>query len=441
MPASDVLREHWPAVTIAVTALAIAVAAAVMLSNMPPRRIVMATGPAGGTYDEFGRRYRDVLAREGVEVKLVPTPGSVENLAMLRDPRAGIDFALVLGGVAGADDSAGVASLGTMFYEPLWWLRRREIQAVGVDGLRGRRISIGPEGSGTRKLGLELIRLSGISQQVELLDLGPVAAGEKLAAGEIDVAFITGSWDSQSMQRLLNDERIALSSYPRADALVALYPYLNKVVVPRSTINFAKDEPPSDVVLVAAKTSLIVRKDVHPAIQYLLLNAAVEIHSHANIFHRSNEFPAPEAVEIPLSNEALRFYKSGLPMLHEYFPFWMSSLIGKLIILLIPILGVVYPLTRLLPRVYDWAMRSKIARLYGELRFLEDELASARVSGGDTRDMVARLDRLEEQANHLRIPATYASMLYMLRNHIDLVRAGLSRPADKPVKGLVARSH
>src|SRR5262249_56753127 len=135
------------------------------------------------------------------------------------DRGGGIALALVLGGAADAEDIAQLSSLGTMFYEPLWWLRRREITAVGVDGLRGRRISIGPEGSGTRKLGLELIRLAGIAQQVELLDLGPVAAGEKLRAGEIDVVFIIGAWDSQSLQRLLTDQRIALSVYPTADAV------------------------------------------------------------------------------------------------------------------------------------------------------------------------------------------------------------------------------
>src|SRR5262245_25150773 len=186
-----------------------------------------------------------------------------------------------------------------------------------------------------------------------------------------------------------------------------------------------------NTVLIATKASLVVRSDLHPAIQYLLLNAAREIHSGPSIFNHANEFPAAEAVDIPLSSEALRFYKSGLPFLHDYFPFWMAALIGKLIILLIPILGVLYPMMRLLPRVYDWAMRSKVLRMYGELRLLEDEMASAHTTGRDTREMVARLDRLEEQANRLRMPVAYASMLYMLRNHIDLVREGLKRHADK----------
>jgi hypothetical protein len=186
-----------------------------------------------------------------------------------------------------------------------------------------------------------------------------------------------------------------------------------------------KDQPPSDVVLIASKASLLVRKDLHPAIQYLLLNAAAEIHSRASIFNRANDFPAAEAIDVPLSSEALRFYKSGLPFLHEYFPFWMAELVGKLVILLIPILGVLYPLMHFLPRIYDWAMRSKILRVYGELRVLEDATSRAQGNKSDIPEMIALLDRMEEHVNHLTMPITYASMLYELRTHIGLVRESL----------------
>ena len=147
------------------------------------------------------------------------------------------------------------------------------------------------------------------------------------------------SWESPVVQQLLADERIELSGFPHADAFVALYPFLTKVVVPRGVTDIGKDRPPTDVVLIATKASLAVRNNLHPAIQYLLLNAAREIHSGPSIFHHANQFPAPEAIDIPLSGEAQRFYKSGLPFLNDYFPFWMAALIGKLIILLIPILA------------------------------------------------------------------------------------------------------
>ena len=423
------VQNHWPSIAIAVTTAAIGCVLLAMLWTLPPRSIGMATGPEGGEYYELGKRYRAALARDGIEVRLVPTAGSVENLAMLHDPASRVSVALMQGGIIDAATASGLESLGTVFYEPYWWFRRSTIKELGVDGLRGRKISIGPEGSGTRALSLLLLARAGIDgQNSELLALSPRATAEKLEAGEIDAAFLVASSRSPVVQQLLADDRVVLTGYARADALVALYPFLTKLVLPRGAADLAEDRPPADVTLIASKASLVIRGDLHPAIQYLLLNAAGEIHARASLFNRANEFPAAEAVELPLSSEALRFYKSGLPFLHEYFTFWAAELIGRLAILLIPIFGVLLPAMHFLPRIYSWAMRSRILRMYGELRLLED--ATSRAPGPDKRAVLAELDRLEDQANHLRVPVAYANLLYELRTHIDLVRESLRKRSD-----------
>jgi TRAP-type uncharacterized transport system substrate-binding protein len=143
----------------------IACAALVMLLTLPPRSIVMATGPEGGSYYELGERYREMLANSGIQVRLVPTAGSVENLAMLRDPSLGVSVALMQGGVIREETASGLESLGTIFYEPYWWFRRSEIKEEGVAGLRGRRISVGPEGSGTRAISLPILARAGVSDR------------------------------------------------------------------------------------------------------------------------------------------------------------------------------------------------------------------------------------------------------------------------------------
>jgi hypothetical protein len=199
------------------------------------------------------------------------------------------------------------------------------------------------------------------------------------------------------------------------------------VVVPRGAFDLAKDRPSTDLALVATKASLVVRADLHPAIQYLLLNAAMEIHSGANIFNRANAFPAAEVIDFPLSTETLRFYKSGLPFLHEIFTFWMAELIGRLVILFIPIFGVLLPMMHFLPRFYNWVMRSRVLRMYGELRLLEGAIARTQHSGRDKIALSAQLDHLEEEANHLRVPVAYASMVYELQAHIGQVRERLKR--------------
>ena len=431
MALRDFLRNNWPVVAIAVTVVAIVIAAIVILRSMPPRMIVMATGSEGGTFHDVGERYRAALASAGVEVRLVPTAGSAENLALLLDPHSGVSVGLIQGGTIGAGAASNkLESLGTVFYEPLWLFHKRELRnKEGLVDLRGRRISVGPVGSGTRELSLELLKRNGINgQNSELLALTTKESEEKLLAGEIDALGTVNAWEAPIVQKLITDEHIELYSFAaRADAYVALYPFLNKVVVPRGVGDLAKDLPPTDVILFAPKVSLVVRKDLHPAIQYLLLDAAMQIHSRPGIFQHANQFPAAEGIDIPLSREALQFYKSGRPFLHNYLPFWVAELVGTLIFLLIPILGVLYPMIRSLPRLYDWLMRSKITRIYGELRFLEDEIIDARRTGRDISAMVVQFDHLEEQANHLKIPVAYASRLYELRNHIDVVRERLQK--------------
>ena len=412
-----------PAVAITMAAVAFVIGVIVMLRTMPPRTIVMATGSPGGAYFDFGERYRAALASAGVEVRVVPTAGSQENLALLLDPHSGVSVGLIQGGTVGADVSSKLESLGTVFYEPLWLFRKRGSGNRGLaEDLRGRRISIGPVGSGTRALSLELLKRNRIDGQVsELLALASQAAGEKLSSGEIDAAFILGAWEAPIVQKLLADERIELASFPNADAYIALFPFLNKVMVPRGVGDLAQDLPPTDVTLLAPKASLVVHKDTHPAIQYLLLNAAVQIHSRPGVFQHASQFPAAEAIDIPMSSEALQFYKSGRSYLHSYLPFWLADLFGKLIVLLIPILGILYPLIKSVPTLYDWLIRSKVARIYGELKVLEEEIVEARRTGRDMSALIARLDRIEKRADRLQVPVAYANM----RDQFGIVREHL----------------
>jgi TRAP-type uncharacterized transport system substrate-binding protein len=422
MATRKLLRTNWHVGAIVVTAAAIlGVAGKLLLDTMPPRAIAMATGPKDGAYYEFGKHYQAALKRAGVRLTLIETEGSLENLALLRHPGSGARVALIQSGTIGKDEAPELESLGTLFYEPLWIFHRSELQSLRPGDLRGRKVSIGPAGSGTRALMLELLKRNALEQQVgELLALAPEIAADKLLAGEIDVAAFVAPWDAPLVQRLIADDRVGLANVSRADAYVALYPFLSKVTVPRGVGDFEKDLPPTDVTLFAPKASLVVHRDLHPAVQDLLLTAAMQIHSGAGIFHRAGRFPAAEGIDLQLSETAVQFYKSGQPFLQNSFPFWIASLVGRLLVLLIPIFAVLYPMIRFLPTLYDWAVQLKISRLYGELRVLEDEIEAG--DAPDRTDLVARLDQLDKQANQLRMPITYESMTYLLRNQITVVR-------------------
>jgi TRAP-type uncharacterized transport system substrate-binding protein len=401
-------------------------AGVIIFVTLPPRTVTMATGAAGGANHELGLRYRDILARSGVRLRLVNTTGGLDNLARLRDRRSGVQVGFIQGGTTTKDESPNVESLGSIFFEPLWLFYRSGI-GDGIERYRGRRISIGPEGSGGRALALEIMKRTKVDAVVgEVLGFPPQEAADKLIAGAVDIAFIVSGWDSPAVQRLMAADGIEVANVPRPDAFIALYPFLSKVVLPSGVADLAANRPPADVVLLAAKASLAVRGDLSSAIQYLLLNAAVEIHSPPGIFQKSGQFPAGESVDLPLSEEAQRFYKSGRPLLQAYLPFWLAALVERFLVVFVPALVLMYPAFALLPRAYDWLMQSRILRLYDEMKAIERDLAS----GNEPRGALsARLERLYQSASELQLPAKYASMQYTLRMHLDLVRDRISARA------------
>jgi TRAP-type uncharacterized transport system substrate-binding protein len=393
----------------------------------PPRTVVMATGPEGSAYAVFGARYRAIFARSAVDLRLVPSAGAVENLARLRDPASAVSVAFGQAGTASAEDADALAALGTVFYEPLWLFYRGLDAERAYAALRGKRLAIGPEGSGTRALALRTLALGDVdSGSADLLPLGSGEAAERLARGEIDAAVFVASWESPVVRQLLATPTVTLASFPRADAHLALNPYLSKLVLPAGVADLARNIPPADVVLVAPKASLIVRRDLHPALQYLLLNAAVEVHSPPGLFHRAGEFPAAEAIDLPLSEDARQFYRSGRPFLQRYLPFWLAVLVERLLVLLVPVVGVVYPLVRSAPALYAWTMRRRVFRLYGELKLVEIETEGRRAEVS-TEALLARLDDLDERASRLRVPRGHAALAYTLRHHIRLVRERLEK--------------
>ena len=423
-------RRHpiLPGAVAAFVVLACLVWAVFILGRpLPPRTVVMSTGPEGGAFREHGEKYRAALAKNGIDLRLLPSLGNVENLNRVRDPASGVSAGFVAGGLTTAKEAPGVVSLGTISYDPIWIFCRGLPEPVQLEDLRGKRVSIGPEGGGTRPFMLELLRANDLLDAITPLPLTPGGGGEALLRGEIDCACMLTGPEGPIVKKLLADERVSLVTFPRADAYAALYPHLRKLVVPRGVGSLAKDRPREDTNVLGAMTSLVVREDLHPAIQYLLLQAAENIHSPPGLFNRSGQFPAAEPVDVPLSPDAHTFYKSGGSFLQRHLPFWLAVLAQRALLVLVPLAGILYPLLRVFPLIRGWAIQQRLWRLYAELREVEAAIASDAVAGGGT------LEELERKVNLVRVPRRYARRLYTLKQHVALVREQLAaaRPDER----------
>ena len=400
-----------------------------------PDTLVMITGMEGGSYSVFGQRYREILAREKVRLELLPSSGSVENLQRLHDKSFRVNAGFVQGGMSSAAEAQNLVSLGGLCYTPLWVFHRGKDTLGDLSQLRGKRITIGPEGSGVRKFALDILRASNAAEPPTLLlDLSSMAATQALLEGKVDVVMIFGTPDNTLVQKLLYAKDVKLMNFRQAEAYTRLFPALSHVILPEGILNLSQKMPPADIHLPAPTTNLVVRKNLHPAMIYLLLDAATEIHSGAGWVHKAGEFPSPKSQDFPLGEYAERFYKSGRPFLLDYLPFWMAVYIDRMVFILVPLVVVLLPLMRIIPWLYSWRNRRKFYWSYRELKNLELEVLES-PQPERTRDYLERLDRIEASINEIRVPLALFNEVYMLKQHVDLVRGKLSRLIQQPQGG------
>ena len=391
----------------------------------PPKKIVITTGSDSGAYYQFAQRYAAILARDGVTLEVQTSAGSLENLQRLQADSAQVGF--VQGGVMppkvdpDAPDDSGLLSLGSLFYEPVWVFYRGDKPLTRLTDLRGKRLAIGQEGSGIRQLAQQLLEANEIPPSQHLVPLSGLTAAEALQQGRIDAAFIIAAENAPVVQVLLRSPGIKVMSFAQAGAYQRRFPFLTKLTFPQGVADLVRNFPPDDIKLLAPTANLIVRADLHPALQSLLLQAASEVHGKSGFFQDAGEFPAYKDPLLPLSPDAARYFKSGPSFLQRYLPFWLAVLVDRLIVMLVPIFALLIPLLRVAPAIYTWRVRSKVFRCYGELKFLEDDLKH-HFDPAKLADYRNRLDALDDEAAQLHVPLGFTDLVYTLREHVNLVR-------------------
>lgn len=398
----------------------------------PPNSFVISTGRDDGAYHAVGLRYQEILRRQGITVTLKNSAGAVENLERLADPNSDVEVGFVQAGTGAADEYPGLVTLGSIYYEPIWIFYRGARMEDELRRLRGKRISIGAVGSGTRKIATQLLLVNDAwAPPTQIFDLGGDAGVRALKQGQIDVLFLVGPPQSPAVRELLHDSETRLLSFDRTTAYTKVFPYLNVVKLPEGGINLLKNLPQNDITLLAPTANVVVKEDFHPALVDLLMQAISEVHGGLDVLHKAGEFPAPKDTEFPASKEAQRFYKSGPPFLQRYMPFWAATLIDRIIVLIVPLLAVLIPIVRFAPMLYYWRVRSRIYRWYGELKLLELNIQN-QFDPDLANEYSEKLDDLELRAYTRALPAPFTGEVYTLRQHIDLVRGLLKSKMEAP---------
>ena len=452
-------------------------AAYVAIDPTPSGKVVIAAGLEGSAYQDFAEQYRAVLARHRIATEIRTSAGSMQNLRSLNTERSDADVAFVQSGTTTDEeaDRRGIVSLGSLFVEPVWIFYReaalakvRRVMPIAVapttaavarakpsrinvaalpplgaitqlGELRGLSLNVGPKGSGGPRLANTLLRANRVEpDELVLTGLDDTPAVMKLLDGSLDAVLFVTAPEAPLVKMLLQTPGIRLFNFDQAEAYSRRFPYLKHVVLPRGIVALEQDLPHEDVHLIAPTATLIAKSGTHPALIELLMQAATEVHGGASWFRRAGEFPNDQYTEVPVSPVAERYYKSGPPFLQRYLPFWLANLIERMGVILVPVVALLIPLSRILPPLYTWRVRSRVYRWYGVLRHVENEVDAGLRDLEAPRDdprrarQLARLADIEQKVNHLVVPLSYADELYTLKLHIDRVRAKLLGNASFP---------
>jgi len=386
----------------------------------PPSELTLTTGVESGSYYRFANQYQTFLKQHDVTANLQPSAGSVENLQRLNSGQA--DAAFIQGGITTPESGENLIFLGSLYFEPLWLFHRSSLHITKLSELRGKRIAIGPEGSGTRAVALQLLKDNAIDEQnTSLLTLAGDEAAQAVANGSADAIFLVTSAQSPLIRHLLHMHGVQLMSFSRAEGYARNHPFLSPISLPQGSIDMAANIPAETTWLLAPSATLVARKELHPSLQMLLLQAASASHAGHGLFEKAGEFPSPEFGDLPISSEAKRFYKSGPPLLQRFLPFWAATLVDRLKVMLLPLIALLLPLFKVMPPAYRWRVRSRIYNHYRNLSAVDQQLHQA-ASADEITACIDKLKVIENDVRRIQVPLAYTEELYELRSHLALVQ-------------------
>jgi uncharacterized protein len=404
----------------------------------PPHKIVIATGSKDGAYFRYAQEYAEGLKKDGLTVQVRETAGSVENLHLLGQDGSGVGIAIVQSGVASPQDGYSLYALGSLYHEPLWVFYRGDKALERLSQLAGKRIGVGPTGSGTHAIAMRLLAENGLiesessqaSTKVVLVQENVADAAKALQKGELDAAFFVASFEADYVQALLGDRSVRLLNFDQREAYHRRFRFLAPVTVPAGLANLGQNIPVQDVALLAPTAMLVVRKDFHPALVPLVLAMATRIHAKGDELSEPGEFPSESYCDFPLNDEAKRFYKSGQPMLQQLLPFWLASLADRAKVMLIPLVMLLMPLFKAAPPLLRWRTRRKIYRWYSDLRSIDQRLVGG-LSHSELDLELARLKGIEHQVAFVDVPLSYMEEFYHLRLHLGMLQQRLTELRER----------
>ena len=389
----------------------------------PPKNIILAAGSVNGEYYRYAQIYKKELAKDGITVEILETAGSSENATLLMQEKA--DIAFIQSGLSTKNNEDKIQTLSSLYYEPLWiFAHNFDSSRNDLQNLEGDTLALGAAGSGTRAIAIRLLKANNIADQITINKASGKAAVTALKKNKVDAAFFVARPETSFIHELLHEKNFHLLSFQRAKAYTRRFPFLSSVKLNEGVIDIAKNIPGRDIYLLSPVAQLTSRKNLNGALKTLLVSTTKRIHGEADIFSEKGEFPTLDYADFPLAEEAERYFKYGPNFLQRILPFWLADMINRMVVMLIPLLGIMLPLVKIASPAYRWRTRSKIYKWYKSLKKMEE---TATTKKSNVKKALESLERIDAEVKKTQVPLSYADELYNLRQHIQLIKEHLQK--------------
>jgi NMT1/THI5 like len=415
-----------------------ALAAFGIWSAQPPSTLRLAAGNATGARGKAGAEIKQILAKSGVKVQLIKVDGGNEGrLNALSKPlgaKDAADVSFVQSGWPGAAERKGIANLGSIYLEPIWVFGRNLPPGNDIQRLRGARLAGGASSAKQNGLLSTLLAENGmdVKKDVIFVPLSGNDSATALVAGKVDAVWMAGGVNSPWVHKLLEAPGVELIAFDRSAAYARKHSFLVDMTLAKGVISLQKNVPDRDVRLVGPTSEVIIRDSLHPALQALLLDAMRQAFTDGDEVSAPGMFPNKDLIDIPLSQEARRYYESGPTYFRRVLPFWAANFAERAIFFLIPLITLLVPLFQFVPPFLNWRIKARINKWYHQLRLLETKGLYAK-DPEEQQEVRDKLESLIDQVSELKVPLDFADDAYRLRAHMRFVLDALQRRAPRSV--------
>jgi hypothetical protein len=291
--------------------------------------IVIEAGPKGGFFDQTANLLRAELGRRGIRSEIVNREDTLKILDDVDDPASRVQVGFMAQDPGNRDFDQATA-VGTVALEPLFVFYSASLGIRTLHDFRGLRLAVSPSGSGTRVIAEQVLGLYGIDpHNATFLPLTLNDSADALRRGEADAAFFLQPPGNKIVRELALDPKLRMLSLGQADALASNLGFVRAATVHQGGFDYLRNIPSDDIRVIAIPVTLLIKKDVKPAIVTM---AAQFVQTHfqgATLVSGPGELLSIREPSVPVNIHAEPVLKNGLPYIYRSMPFPLAALLDQ----------------------------------------------------------------------------------------------------------------